>query len=750
MKKIIGIMILSLFVLALSACGLGEDDMDDIVDDNPIVDDDDNDDDNDNGDPNISEEEAAALTLTELYDGDLTFLANRMEAMDLDVAHEVETVFTVEYDNALTEETDTVLIETTERYLESSEGVIIQQTHVFFDNDVQMASLSMITDYQGNSMTIYVDISDVYTQLETMVDADLLDTFGIESGWAKFTFSDSMTNMLEVDLFSDFLRAVVVAQDPALDDLESVEDDIVTMLGVDKADANIELQLLFDTLFTFDLNAVIAHVYDIDIDLLIDGGIENIIEPDMLSMMEMYEADLRTAGIPYDTYYDTLSTDGLFALLDSMTTDDALIIGNYLNMPFLSTLVAEYDPNYTHAEYAQAIILAMLPTMQADIEMMDGIDYDDLYTTIETLDIELFLTQAETFDYNAMVMAIVDGTYMEFYDTMTETEIKAILSLFNETIINQYGPLTAVLSYDILLNDLDRFNEYTELSTYLTDPDMIVNEPTIDDDYLVETQAYITYDMLESVSQSFLEEAWLWLDQVDYLDLPQVDPINCDGAECETFDPYIELLNMLSMMDDIPVTFTVDPLDEGTMWLDADISNLLNILTDPTGNTTPYTATLEVTIRDSATIDDVTEFTDLNQTLEEFAKYMFIDEIRMIMTDVSMNPDLQEGVPVTLETVMDDARTLGIFDATLTTFTKTADDIEATFVYIDGVDVFDDVVTLSQLNSIYADGTVSRTEFLDYIDLLDDTTFSMTRLLLLYMSEDMYYQLPQDIEEPIE
>lgn len=750
MKKIIGIMILSLFVLALSACGLGEDDMDDIVDDNPIVDDDDNDDDNDNGDPNISEEEEAALTLTELYDGDLTFLANRMEAMDLDVAHEVETVFTVEYDNALTEETDTVLIETTERYLESSEGVIIQQTHVFFDNDVQMASLSMITDYQGNSMTIYVDISDVYTQLETMVDADLLDTFGIESGWAKFTFSDSMTNMLEVDLFSDFLRAVVVAQDPALDDLESVEDDIVTMLGVDKADANIELQLLFDTLFTFDLNAVIAHVYDIDIDLLIDGGIENIIEPDMLSMMEMYEADLRTAGIPYDTYYDTLSTDGLFALLDSMTTDDALIIGNYLNMPFLSTLVAEYDPNYTHAEYAQAIILAMLPTMQADIEMMDGIDYDDLYTTIETLDIELFLTQAETFDYNVMVMAIVDGTYMEFYDTMTETEIKAILSLFNETIINQYGPLTAVLSYDILLNDLDRFNEYTELSTYLTDPDMIVNEPTIDDDYLVETQAYITYDMLESVSQSFLEEAWLWLDQVDYLDLPQVDPINCDGAECETFDPYIELLNMLSMMDDIPVTFTVDPLDEGTMWLDADISNLLNILTDPTGNTTPYTATLEVTIRDSATIDDVTEFTDLNQTLEEFAKYMFIDEIRMIMTDVSMNPDLQEGVPVTLETVMDDARTLGIFDATLTTFTKTADDIEATFVYIDGVDVFDDVVTLSQLNSIYADGTVSRTEFLDYIDLLDDTTFSMTRLLLLYMSEDMYYQLPQDIEEPIE
>ncbi|MFW6319433.1 MAG: hypothetical protein ACOC1L_04545 [Bacillota bacterium] len=382
--------------------------------------------------------------------------------------------------------------------------------------------------------------------------------------------------------------------------------------------------------------------------------------------------------------------------------------------------------------------------------MMDGIDYDDLYTTIETLDIELFLTQAETFDYNAMVMAIVDGTYMEFYDTMTETEIKAILSLFNETIINQYGPLTAVLSYDILLNDLDRFNEYTELSTYLTDPDMVVNEPTIEDDYLVETQAYITYDMLESVSQSFLEEAWLWLDQVDYLDLPQVDPIKCDGAECETFDPYIELLNMLSMMDDIPVTFTVDPLDEGTMWLDADISNLLNTLTDPTGNTTPYTATLEVTIRDSATIDDVTEFTDLNQTLEEFAKYMFIDEIRMIMTDVSMNPDLQEGVPVTLETVMDDAQTLGIFDATLTTFTKTADDIEATFVYIDGVDVFDDVVTLSQLNSIYADGTVSRTEFLDYIDLLDDTTFSMTRLLLLYMSEDMYYQLPQDIEEPIE
>ncbi|MFW6319434.1 MAG: lipoprotein [Bacillota bacterium] len=333
MKKIIGIMILSLFVLALSACGLGEDDMDDIVDDNPIVDDDDNDDDNDNGDPNISEEEEAALTLTELYDGDLTFLANRMEAMDLDVAHEVETVFTVEYDNALTEETDTVLIETTERYLESAEGVIIQQTHVFFDNDVQMASLSMITDYQGNSMTIYVDISDVYTQLETMVDADLLDTFGIESGWAKFTFSDSMTNMLEVDLFSDFLRAVVVAQDPALDDLESVEDDIVTMLGVDKADANIELQLLFDTLFTFDLNAVIAHVYDIDIDLLIDGGIENIIEPDMLSMMTTYETELRDAGIPYDTYYDTLSTDGLFALLDSMTVDDANIVGNYLNMP---------------------------------------------------------------------------------------------------------------------------------------------------------------------------------------------------------------------------------------------------------------------------------------------------------------------------------------------------------------------------------------------------------------------------------
>lgn len=746
MKKIILMMTLSLFVLALSACGLDEGDVDDIVDDNPIIDDDDN----GNGDPNISQEEAAALALTELYDGDLTFLANRMEAMDLDVAHEMETVFTVEYDDALTGETETVVIESTERYLEYTEGVLIQQNHVFFDNGMQMASLSMITDYQGDSMTVYVDISDVYDQLDMMLDADLLATFGIESGWAKFTFSDSMTNMLEVDLFGDFLRAVVVAQDPALEDLETMEDNIVAMLGVDKTAANIELQLLFDTLFTFDLNAVMAHIFDIDVDLLINGGIENVIEPDILSMMAMYETELRAAGIPYDTYYNTLSTDGLFALLDTMTVDDAMIVGNYVNIPFLSILVAEYDPAFTHAEFAQAIMLAILPTMQTDIEMMEGIDYDALYATIETLDIELFLTQAETFDYNGMVMAIVDGTYMEFYDTMTETEIKAVLSLFNDMIINQYGPLTAALSYDVLLNDLDRFNPYTDISTYLTDPDMVVNEPTIDDDYLVETQAYITYDMLESVSQSFLQEAWLWLDQVDYLDLPQVDPINCSGAECETFDPYIELLDMLSTMDDMPVTFTVDPLNDGTMWLNADISNLLNIVNDPTGNTAPYTATLDITIRDSASIDDVTEFTDLNQTLEEFAKYMFIDEIRMMMEDVIMNPDLQDGVPVTLEAVMDDARTLGIFDATLTTFTATTDDIEATFVYIDGADVFADVITLTELNSIYADGSVTRTELLDYIGLLDDTTFSMTRLLLLYMSEDMYYQLPQDIEEPIE
>jgi hypothetical protein len=307
--------------------------------------------------------------------------------------------------------------------------------------------------------------------------------------------------------------------------------------------------------------------------------------------------------------------------------------------------------------------------------------------------------------------------------------------------MDEFGPVTAILSYDTLLNDINRFDTYADISSYLTDPNMVSNTPTIDDDYLVETQAYITYDMLESVSQSFLQEAWLWLDQLDHIDLPNVEPINCSGTGCDTFDPYIELLDMLDTMDDMPVTFTVDPMDNGTMWLNADLSNLINILNDPTGTTAPYTATLDITIRDTATIEDITEFTDLNQTLEEFAMFMFIDEIRMMMDDVSMNMDLQEGVPVTLESVVDDARTLGIFDATLTTFTLTNDELEADFVYIDGVDVFDDVVTLSQLDGIYSDSTVTRTELLAHIDLLDDTTFSMTRLLLLLMSEDMYYDI---------
>jgi hypothetical protein len=331
---------------------------------------------------------------------------------------------------------------------------------------------------------------------------------------------------------------------------------------------------------------------------------------------------------------------------------------------------------------------------------------------------------------------------------MTETEIKSLLMLFNDMIIDEFGPITAALSYDTLLNDLDRFDSYLALSSYLTDPGMESNAPTIDEDYLVETQAFITYDMLESMSQSFLQEAWLWLDQLDYIELPNIDPINCSGAGCETFDPYIELLDSLSTMENMPVTFTVDPMDDGIMWLSADVSNLVNILYDPTGTVAPYTATVDITVRDTATIDDITEYTDLNQTLEEFAMFMFIDEIRMIMEDVSMNMDLQDGVPVTLESVIDDARTLGIFDATLTTFTLDGDDLEATFVYIDGVDVFDGAVTLDQLNAIYQDSVVTRTELLTYIDLLDDTTFSMTRLLLLFMSEDMYYDTYQDVYDP--
>ncbi|MFW5838796.1 MAG: hypothetical protein ACOCU1_02535, partial [Bacillota bacterium] len=714
------------------------------------------DDDNDNGDngddddePNISEEEAAALALTELYEGDLTFLADRMETMDLATMHEIETVLSVEYDDEFSEETETVVIDLTERYIEYAEGVLIQQEQVFTENGETIATLSMITDYEGDSMTIYVDITDVYDQLVDMVDTEFLDAFDIESGWVKFTFSDSMTNMLEVELFGDFLHAVVVAQDPTLEDLESIEDDFVAMLGVDKASANIELQLLFDTLFTFDLNAIMAHIFDINVDLLIDGGIENVIEPDLLSMMETYETELKDAGIPYDTYYDTLSNDGLFELLETMTASDAVIVGGYLGIPYLDVLVEEYDSSMTLAENAQAVIVAILPSMQEDIETMDGIDYDALYAVIDTLDVELFLTQAETFDYNAMVMSLVDGTYMNFYNNMTETEIKMILSVFNEMLIDEFGPITAVLSYDVLLNDLDRFTTYTDISTYLTDPDMVSSEPTIDDDYIVETEGYITYEMLENISLSFLQDAYAWLDQLAYIELPEVDPINCDGASCEeTFDPYIQLMDMLSTMDDMPVTFTVDPMDDETMWLNADISNLINTLSDPTGDTEPYTATLDITIRDTTTIEDIDEFTDLNETLEEFAKFIFIDEIRLLMEDISMNAELEEGETVTLESVIDDVpQTLGIFDASLTTFTLDDGDLEADFVYVDGVDVFDDEVTLSQLDSIYSDNTVTRSEVLDQIGLLDDTTFSMTRLLLLFMS-DMYYETPEYPEYP--
>ncbi len=672
-----------------------------------------------------------------------------METMDLATMHEIETVLSVEYDDEFSEETETVVIDLTERYIEYAEGVLIQQEQVFTENGETIATLSMITDYEGDSMTIYVDITDVYDQLVDMVDTEFLDAFDIESGWVKFTFSDSMTNMLEVELFGDFLHAVVVAQDPTLEDLESIEDDFVAMLGVDKASANIELQLLFDTLFTFDLNAIMAHIFDINVDLLIDGGIENVIEPDLLSMMETYETELKDAGIPYDTYYDTLSNDGLFELLETMTASDAVIVGGYLGIPYLDVLVEEYDSSMTLAENAQAVIVAILPSMQEDIETMDGIDYDALYAVIDTLDVELFLTQAETFDYNAMVMSLVDGTYMNFYNNMTETEIKMILSVFNEMLIDEFGPITAVLSYDVLLNDLDRFTTYTDISTYLTDPDMVSSEPTIDDDYIVETEGYITYEMLENISLSFLQDAYAWLDQLAYIELPEVDPINCDGASCEeTFDPYIQLMDMLSTMDDMPVTFTVDPMDDETMWLNADISNLINTLSDPTGDTEPYTATLDITIRDTTTIEDIDEFTDLNETLEEFAKFIFIDEIRLLMEDISMNAELEEGETVTLESVIDDVpQTLGIFDASLTTFTLDDGDLEADFVYVDGVDVFDDEVTLSQLDSIYSDNTVTRSEVLDQIGLLDDTTFSMTRLLLLFMS-DMYYETPEYPEYP--
>ena len=249
-----------------------------------------------------------------------------------------------------------------------------------------------------------------------------------------------------------------------------------------------------------------------------------------------------------------------------------------------------------------------------------------------------------------------------------------------------------------------------------------------------------------------LDDVYWYLDAFETFEMPYVDAFYCPdellvGEVCETFTEYPEILADLAMLGEIVVTVEYDPLNLDEMVYEIQFSDFVQeliVMEDPTDLTVVNDFSITVTMMTSAApVLPTEDITDVNQKIEDFAKFSLVMEARNILNNIEeyyMYYPLDRVVGPSHIPVMELENYIGVsvaFDHEMSYFIVGAEDITLVLYWLDGTPVFTEGLSMTDLNTQFGGGTGApdRTEFLFWSDKIVAENFNMTKLFLVYMWE---------------
>lgn len=412
-------------------------------------------------------------------------------------------------------------------------------------------------------------------------------------------------------------------------------------------------------------------------------------------------------------------------------------------------------------------------------------DHTIIATNMMAIDFDLLETELETFDFEALAMAIREG--QTEYDTYVATlttfpNIQEILEVFSPTVasINEY--MVYVDDIEYAFESLTLFDQFIDLEYYLDD--VVDVTPTRTED----AEMLMTFEIdglgYATLFSDFTDQLGIYLDGFNTIeDYPYDDEWNCiNPIDCTPPD-FASIIGELTTLGDVMGHVKFDPADLTWVELGIDVTDLLDglvadnyaeyLVDHPSYTPHPdddmITGVNEfsftVTLENSSTIalPAPTDTDNVNEIVEDIAKFGITMEAYDILRDYARyyesNPlmlveDLYNS-PVMLEDI-DFMEFSAAFDLEMSYIEITVPmlpnpvpelpdipdvanmDYEVVLYWIDGTLVHDDAVGIQDILPLYVDGDlVSEAGFNTLVGMVDETNWHMMKLFAYYLMEDM-------------
>ncbi len=328
MKKIISLFLIALFTITLAGCDLfGEDTeipeeiLDCIL--NPDAE----------GceiDPTDikSAKEILADAIIDNWDGDITHLNTLMDLMDFSESMEITTEFNFD---VIDEDNEAFLINVvmTDSFLFLATGDVLER-HLAMNIEGDLIEVTFIFEEIDTGVSIYVEVSDLVDEWEVEEPeiTDVMTVLGIDQDWLKFTFDDTLANMVEIEVMKEILFDIIFKEQGAnvFIDLQA---EILSEIGVDLDDYTLDLDALMTLLEIGDYAGFRAGVAAINFDGLLLALDAEIVAPEIEDFLTEFTAEFTAEGWDVPAEILLIQADGTEAWLGTLTDEE---MATFLNM----------------------------------------------------------------------------------------------------------------------------------------------------------------------------------------------------------------------------------------------------------------------------------------------------------------------------------------------------------------------------------------------------------------------------------
>lgn len=365
MKKVISLFLVVLLTITLAACG-GNDDPQDIIDDvldcvadpsaegcDEII-----------PDPTDDRtvEEILADAIIENWDGETTHLNTLLDALDFAESMELQAEFNFQaLDSEDVEHIINVVLTDSYVFLP---GDSILNRNVSMNIDGEMVDFTMIFEEVPTGVIIYLEISNLRDLLEEENSEanEVVTVLGVDTDWLKFSFNDTLVNMIEIEVMREILSQVFFSE-MGLTVFYDLEDNIELDTGLTLADYNLDIGLIMDKLSSGDYSGFVTMFEGIDFDTLLFDLDGVILVPKLVEFLTENQTDLETEGFDVVNGIIYLEANGTEAYLGSLSETDITT--------FISILTAPDKMNVTMRNLEQQMPWQVISVLDLPIEDLE-------------------------------------------------------------------------------------------------------------------------------------------------------------------------------------------------------------------------------------------------------------------------------------------------------------------------------------------------------------------------------------------